>query len=84
VARWKIEREWSAAPTPGTDADVAFTFHLVANGAERQLTVEYAAPAQLASTSPARKIVAGVLDDETPPRRVIVARDGDVVRTEAE
>ena len=78
MARWKIEREWTASPTPGSDRDAAYAFELSAEGVEpAQVTVEYAAPSRLASSSHARSVVSQHLDDETPPRRIIVGREGD-------
>jgi hypothetical protein len=40
------------------------------------VTVEYAKPSKHASASHARAAVRPYLDDETPPRRLIVDRDG--------
>lgn len=78
MAKWKIERSWSAGPAPGSDRDAAFAFELSAEGKEnRQITVEYAAPSTTASKSHAMQAVHRHLDDDEPPRRLLVARNGD-------
>jgi hypothetical protein len=43
MAKWMINRNWPAGPTPGSDRDAAFAFELSAEGLpSRQITVEYA------------------------------------------
>jgi len=78
VPIWKIERSWSASPLPGSDRDAAFAFELSAGDEDRrQVTVEYAAPSTIASLGHAMQAVHRYLDDDEPPRRLIVGRNGD-------
>lgn len=78
MAKWKIERTWHAGPEPGSDRDAAFAFELSAEGQpNRQLTVEYAAPSTKASQAHAMQAVHRHLNEDEPPRRLLVARNGD-------
>jgi hypothetical protein len=83
VSTWTIVRDWPAKPVAGSDRDAAFAFELAAPGREsEQVTVEYAKPSSLASLDHARSVVSAHLDDETPPRRLIVDREGNVAISE--
>ena len=73
-----INRIRSVPPTPGTDAEAALAIHLD-EGSEPQTTVEYAAGGggRHASEGHARRIVQEYLDrGESPPRRIMVDREG--------
>jgi hypothetical protein len=75
----KINRIRSVPPTPGTDAEAAFAVHFD-DGPEPQMVVEYAASGggRHASSSHSRQAVRPYLDDENPPRRLAVDREGNV------
>jgi hypothetical protein len=79
VARWTIddERVRRVDPSPGRDTEAAFTFYLQADGAgaERQITVEYARGA-VGSIADASANVRQYLDEDIPPRRLIVDSHG--------
>ena len=79
VARWTIEadRVRRVDPSPGRDTTAAFTFWLQADGAERQITVEYARGAD-ASVADASANVRQFVNEDIPPRRLIVDRQGGV------
>ena len=77
MAKWRVYHSWPADVTPSSDRDAAFAFTLHAEGEEdRQTTVEYAAPSQLASMSHARNVLEQWLDEDAPPRRLLVDREG--------
>jgi hypothetical protein len=87
MAKWEIEQTRPVEASPGMDVDAAFAFNIVAGDEARQVTVEYSAPSHVehvSSASHARGIVGEYLDDDVPPRRIIVDRDGNVSRTDAE
>jgi hypothetical protein len=76
----KINRIRSVPPTPGTDCDAAFAIHFD-DGPEPNMLVEYAAGAgqRFASESHARTVVATFyLEDDEPPRRLLVDMQGNV------
>ena len=79
VARWSIDtdRARRVDPSPGRDTEAAFTFYLEADGAERQMTVEYVRSAD-GSIADASANVRPYLDEDMPPRRLIVDRQGAV------
>jgi hypothetical protein len=77
MTRWTIGRIRSVPPTPGSDCDAAFAIHFSEDDQpEPQITIEYAAPSRHASARHARKVVSSYLDDEQPPRRLVVNREG--------
>jgi hypothetical protein len=77
VSRWSIGRVRSVPPQPGSDRDAAFAIHFAEDDqSEPQMTVEYAKPSKHASATHAREAVRPYLDDESPPRRLIVDREG--------
>jgi hypothetical protein len=77
MARWSIGRVRSVPPTAGSDCDAAFAIHFREDDQpEPQMIVEYAAPSRHASVSHARNTATPYLDDEQPPRRLIVDREG--------
>jgi hypothetical protein len=82
MAKWRIERVRGVDTSPGRDTETAFTFHLHANGAEAQTTVEYASGSGLGSLSAARDALRPYLDREQPPRRLIVDRNGNAHEAE--
>lgn len=74
----RINRIRSVPPTSGTDADAAMAVHLD-DGPEPHVTIDYArgGGGRHASQSHARRIVQPYLDRaETPPRRIVVDREG--------
>jgi hypothetical protein len=74
---WKIDRAWDVEPVPGSDRDYAKTFVLSNGKDEVQTTVEYASRANDAGPAAAERIVRTFLaGPDTPPRRILVARDG--------
>jgi hypothetical protein len=65
----------------GSDCDAAFAIHFAENDQrEPQVIVEYAGGGgwRYATQAHARRVVTPYLDDESPPRRLIVDRDGNV------
>ena len=81
VARWSVGRVRSVAPFQGTDADKAYAIHFAeSDHAEPQITVEYASGGggKYASHAHARKAVEPYLDLESPPRRLVVSRHGEI------
>ena len=59
----------------------AFALEHKTTGAERQLSIEIARGGHSVSRSRAEEVLRAYLDDEDPPRRVILDRQGNVVRT---
>lgn len=79
VSRWTVGRVRSVPPKAGSDCDAAFAIHFAEDDQpEPQMTVEYAEPSHLASAQHAEAAAGPFLDDENPPRRLIVSRAGDV------
>ena len=79
VSRWTIVRVRPVSPQAGSDRDTAFAIHFAEDDQpEPQMTVEYAAPSSLASTLHAREAAGPYLDDDEPPRRLIVSREGEI------
>jgi hypothetical protein len=79
VSRWTIGRVRAVPPQAGSDRDAAFAIHFAEDDQpEPQMTVEYAAPSSVASAAHAREAVGPYLDDDEPPRRLVVSREGAV------
>jgi hypothetical protein len=65
----------------GSDCDAAFAIYFAENDQpEPQMIVEYASGGgwRYATQAHARRVATSYLDEETPPRRLIVDRDGNV------
>jgi len=79
---WKEAKAWTHVPRPDVDADFACSFMVRRGSEEVQSTVEFAAGPSDTSQRvvSARKVLAPYLenDDEKPPRRLCVGRDGSV------
>jgi hypothetical protein len=82
MARWSIGRVREVPPTPGSGCTIAFALHFRENDQpEPQVVVEYAEGAEgYASMDHARGLAARYLSDAVPPRRLVVDRDGIVMR----
>jgi hypothetical protein len=79
VARWSIGRVRSVPPEPGSDCDAAFALHFREDDRpEPQITVEYATGSPYASAYHARDAARPYLDEQLPPRRLLIDRDGNV------
>ena len=79
MARWTIGRVRQVPPTPGMDCETAFAVHFKEDDRpEPQITVEYSGSGgwRFASATNARAAVTPYLDDEKPPRRLVVDSDG--------
>ena len=73
---WSIEQEQIVDPEPDRDTERAVALHLrEAHGRMCQVTVEFV---HGAPTVTGRQAVAEYLDWDTPPRRLIVDREGRV------
>jgi hypothetical protein len=86
MARWSIGRVRSVPPAPGSDCEAAFALHFQEDDQpDPQITVEYASGGggRYASPAHARATAAPYLDDEIPPRRLIVNREGNTHRRES-
>jgi len=85
MARWKINRIRQVPPKAGSDSDDAYAIHFD-DGPEPQMAIEYAAGGggKFASGSQARNAVTPYLDDEHPPRRLLVDSEGNVRPREEE
>lgn len=72
----KIRRMRWVAPTPYTDCEAAYAFHFD-EGAEPNVTIEYATGSRDISPAHARHLVQDYIErSELPPRRIIVDRAG--------
>jgi hypothetical protein len=78
VVEWHIERDWAAGPSPGTHREWAWAFSLERNDENCQVTVEFVAGHGGGSRSEALEALRPHLDDDQPPRRLVVDRDGRV------
>jgi len=80
MARWSVGRVRRVPPISGSDREDASAIHFSERDlAEPNMTVEYAAGGGGRHASAhARSAVTPCLDDEDPPRRLIVDRDGNV------
>jgi hypothetical protein len=78
MTKWHVENAWMHDPRPGSDRDYAKSFVLSDGRRSIELTVEYAAPSSLAGSKHAEGIVRTFLDDDSPPRLVLVDRQGQV------
>lgn len=81
MTRWSIGRVRSVAPTPGSDCEAAFALHFQEDDQpDPQITIEYASGGggKYASAAHAKAAAASYLDDERPPRRLLVDRAGNV------
>ena len=81
MPRWSVGRVRSVAPSQGSDAEKAYAIHFAeSDQPEPQITVEYASGGggKYASHAHARKAVEPFLDLATPPRRVVVGRNGEI------
>jgi hypothetical protein len=70
----------------GSDCEVAFALHFREDDQpDPQITVEYASggSGKYASLAHARKVAEPYLDDEIPPRRLLVDRAGNVHRRDS-
>jgi hypothetical protein len=84
VARWSIGRVQEVRPTHSSKAYAAFEVYFAEDDqAEPQITVEYAIAfdtrhKRWASEEHAREAVEPYLDEPTPPRYLVVDREGNV------
>ena len=79
MARWSIGRVRTVEPAPGTDCEAAYALDFAEDDQpEPNITVEYAAGGgrRYASPAHARAAAKPYLDDERPPRRLVVDREG--------
>ena len=79
MARWTIGRVRQVPPTPGIDCEDGVRGALQEDDRpEPQITVEYSGSGgwRFASATNARAAVTPYLDDEKPPRRLVVDSDG--------
>ena len=79
MARWSIGRVRTVAPAPDSDCYAAYALHFAENDQpEPNITIEYAAGGSRRYGSPAhaRAAAEAYLDDEQPPRRLVVDREG--------
>jgi hypothetical protein len=85
VAVWRIVHERGFEGPGEANADVeggqSFTLEHAETAEERHLSVEVAAGGRGVPTSRLREVARQYLDEPDPPRRVIVDRDGRVIRT---
>jgi hypothetical protein len=85
VAVWLIVHERGFEGPGEASADVegglSFTLAHAETAEERHLSVEVAARSRGVPRSRLREVVRQYLDEPDPPRRVIVDRDGRVIRT---
>jgi hypothetical protein len=78
VAKWKVDRAQRCGPEQGLDTEAAYAVMLKAEGEEEaQTTVEWV-DGKMASMFAAHLAVGPYRDWDRPPRRLIVARDGEV------
>jgi hypothetical protein len=82
MSRWSIGRVREVPPTPGSDCTIAFALHFREDEQpEPQIVVEYAEGAEgYASMDHARRLAARYLNEAVPPSRLVVDRDGIVMR----
>jgi hypothetical protein len=75
---WTIDRVRDVPPTAGSECYAAYAFHFVGadDPHEPQMVVEYTSGGTHASKQHARQVVQPYLDADTPPRRIVVDRDG--------
>jgi len=77
MTRWTIDRIRHAPWSAGSDCEDAYVVHFD-SGPEPHVIVEYAAGGggRHASEVHTRRMVRPYLDDEHPPRRILIDRDG--------
>lgn len=79
MMKWTIERERPVGASPGRDTDAAFVLRLTMRGGQNfNTTVEYAAGIGDRLPIEPREAIRPYLDNEVPPRRLIVDRQGNV------
>jgi len=75
-AAWQIAKS-AAIPRPsGGKFDAAYLVTLVAGSATREVVVEFATSAAVASSADAEEATRGFLRDEEPPRHLVVEPGG--------
>jgi hypothetical protein len=86
VSTWRITRHWdySGPSEAGADVEGGRAFALERDGHEHQLSIDVAAGGRGVSGSQLDEIARGYLNEDVPPRRVVVDREGNVMRTTQE
>ena len=83
MARWTVKVSWSAGPAPVRDLDYAYSFVLRSNdGRQTKTTVEFAT-GRGGSALQAHEVLAPYLDQDMPPRRLVVDPAGNVSAEDA-
>jgi hypothetical protein len=78
MQRWQIDRVTPISPTDVVKCDAAYLLKLSCGEEVTEGVVEFASPSSVASGGYAEEKFSAFLSHDEPPRRILVARDGDV------
>jgi hypothetical protein len=76
MVNWIVTEARAVEPTIGADCDSSYLLKLSRGDERGTAMVEFLAPSTLTSIAFAREVLLPFMGDDTPPQRLIVARDG--------